>query len=94
MSEVSPSWAKPGAADEFGNVACAVCGKVQSPRFDACVSCCKHERLAFTEGWHGADDGGGWEIEAYCAVCGKNYDFSNETLIRDYQAVKKAWRRG
>ena len=88
----NPRWARPGAADEFGNIACKKCGYIQSPSYRACLKCCPHNRLALTEGWHGDDDGGGWELEVECAKCGKDCDFGRKTLMRDYAVVRK--RRG
>ena len=81
-----PPWAKPGA-DEHGNVACASCGKFQSPHFKACIHCCPHIGLNLTEEWHGPDDGGNWELEAHCATCGR--DICREELIGGYKLVRK-----
>ena len=84
-----PAWANKQFADEFGNVACKVCGNVQSPTFKACIVCCKHDELELTEEWHGLDDGGGWELGVECAICGKNFDFTRDYLIRNYKLVRK-----
>lgn len=84
-----PSWAKQETADRYGSVACKMCGRTQSPHFMACIYCCKHDTLSLSKGWHSTDGGGGWGLEAECAVCGKNHDFDNDTLIRDYQLTRK-----
>jgi len=70
--------------DTHGNVACLKCGKAQSPDFIACIHCCTHEILAFTERWDCA-----WILDVYCSICGKSFDFSNDVLIREYKAVRK-----
>lgn len=87
-NEEWPEWAKPEATDQYGNVACKVCGHIQSPTFNACISCCAHAALNLTEDWHGPDDGGRWELEAVCSKCGKNF-FSLEELLRGYKLVRK-----
>lgn len=98
--EKFPKWADKNWSDKFGNVKCKTCGKIQSPITSefaaqkpssikkACLECCKHDALYFAEDWHGSDDCGGWEIEAQCPDCGKD-DFPNETIIRDYKAVRR-----
>ena len=70
--------------DTHGNVACLKCGKAQSPYFMACIYCCTHEILEFTEQWDC-----GWRLDVYCSICGKNFDFSKDVLIREYKAVRK-----
>lgn len=80
-------WALPYPQDKYGNVACKRCGKLQSPFFKACIGCCDHEELNPTEEWHGPDDGGGWELDVECAICGKNFDFSRSEIIRNYKLV-------
>lgn len=82
-------WAVPDFVDEWGNVKCAKCGRVQSNSFTACIWCCNHDTLKFTEDWHGTDDCGGWELEVECAVCGKNFDFKREEIMRNYIAVRR-----
>ena len=84
-----PTWAKQEAADSYGNATCAACGHVQSPSFQACISCCKHDELRLVEDWHGADEGGGWELDVECSICGKNFDFSRDLLMREYKVVRK-----
>jgi hypothetical protein len=84
-----PSWAKQEAADSYGNVACNSCGAIQSPHFVACIYCCNHDTLLLTEEWHGTDEGGGWELAAECASCGKNFGFENDYLISKYQLTRK-----
>lgn len=73
--------------DEYGNVACADCGKMQSPSFTACIECCQHDELRLREEWHGPDDGGGWELDVECTVCGKNFGFSRDDLIENYKLL-------
>lgn len=83
INEELPEWASQ-FADSDGNAVCKDCGKVQAASFKACIYCCKHNELDFTEDWHC-----GWNLDVECAICGKNFDFSNETIIREYKAVKK-----
>lgn len=84
----TPEWAKPGIFDKYRNVFCKVCNESQSDSFPACIKCCHHDELEITEGWHGADEGGGWEIEAVCVTCGKNF-FKQSELISDYKFIRK-----
>jgi len=86
MSEF-PSWSK-GVADKYGNISCKVCGNVQSPSFEACIKCCKHNILEFTDEWIGCDDGGGWGIACGCKYCGNNFDFDADTLKNNYFVVR------
>lgn len=83
----SPCWALPEWRDGSGNVKCATCGKIQSEHFRACVDCCNHEELELTEEWNGPDEGGGWELDVECKICGKNYDFRRSDLIARYKLV-------
>lgn len=83
----TPCWALPGWRDSYGNVKCSTCGKIQSDHFRVCVECCKHEELELTEEWHGPDEGGGWELDVECKICGKNYDFRRSDLIARYKLV-------
>lgn len=81
-----PEWAKKEDVDKYDNVACQICGKIQSPSFRTCIYCCKHDELGLTEEWN---EGGGWELDAECARCGKNFDFSRQELIQVYKLVRK-----
>jgi len=74
--------------DEFGNVQCPKCSGYYAPEFPSCPKCCPHDALNFVEDWHGPDDGGGWELDVVCSVCGKNW-WAREEVIRDYKAVRK-----
>lgn len=65
--------------DDYGNVACIKCGKAQSPLFKNCIYCCNHDHLKFVE-----DYDCGWRVTVNCAVCGKNFGFTNEDLIDNY----------
>ena len=89
MKETTSGWAFPDWTDQHGNVKCQKCGKVQSPMFRACIACCPHDTLYFTEDWHGPDEGGGWELDVECADCGKNFDFSRSDIIANYKAVRR-----
>lgn len=82
-------WAKPDPVDQYGNVECKACGRIQSPSYRACVFCCPHAELTFVEGWHGSDDCGSWELEVECIACGKDHEFSNDLLKRLYKVVRK-----
>lgn len=84
-----PEWAKQEAVDKYGNVACKVCGKIQVTDFGACIYCCAHDEFELTEKWHGPDEGGGWELDVECSICGKNFDFSRQELIQNYKLVRK-----
>jgi hypothetical protein len=84
-----PSWAKPGTVDQYGNVACAACGQVQSPSFKACTQCCKHDVLDIDDDWIGGDDNGHWGIMFSCRDCGMNYGFDRRTLQENYEVVRK-----
>jgi hypothetical protein len=84
-SPAMPGWALPEPADEYGNATCKVCGKKQAPSFGACIQCCSHDELRFDEEWDQ-----GWHLTVECAVCGKNFDFTNDELMRDYKAVRRS----
>ena len=88
-SSAASGWALP-ELDKQGNATCKTCGKKQSPSFKACIGCCTHDELDFTEDWHGPDDGGGWELDVECAFCGINFDFSRHVLMREYRAVRRS----
>jgi len=83
-SSPAPCWAVPGWTDGYGSVKCVKCGKIQSAGFKACIACCPHNVLDFTEDWHR----GGWELEVVCADCGKNFDFTSSDIIANYKAVR------
>jgi hypothetical protein len=74
--------------DANGNVTCKKCGKKYDPFFKHCPHCCKHKTLNLVSdyGW-GDNDSAGWEIGVECAVCGKNYGWDKEDVIRRYKAV-------
>jgi len=88
-SSASACWTVPGWTDFYGNIKCAKCGKVQSPTFKACIVCCLHNTLDFTEYWHGSDECGGWHLGVECADCGKNFDFDRDDIIANYMAVRR-----
>lgn len=70
--------------DDYGNVACNECGKVQSPDFKRCIDCCDHAELEFEEEW---DEG--WRITVACSLCGKDHGFGNSLLMARYKVVLK-----
>ncbi len=70
--------------DQYGNVECKKCKASQAPSNSACMCCCTHETLNFDEEYEV-----GWKLCVFCAECGKNFDFSNEELMKKYKAVKK-----
>jgi hypothetical protein len=84
-----PAWAKHVTVDEYGNVACKKCGGIQSRDFIGCIFCCQHDELKLIEEWQGSDSGGTWGLNVECALCGKNFDFNNEKLMREYKLVLK-----
>ena len=79
----TPYWALDERADEYGAVTCKVCKKVQADSFDACIACCTHDILNFSEEWDH-----GWRISMECTICGKNFGFSNKVLIQDFKAIR------
>ena len=84
----SPSWALHGAIDQFGNVACAACGKSQSPTFAACVFCCQHTKARIKECWYGNDEFGEWGLSAVCNCCGRKLEFDMHALGSRYEVVR------
>lgn len=74
-----PDWADP-SDNGFGNVSCKVCQMVQAPFFRACIYCCAHKALSIIEG----RDGG---LDFECDMCGKNFDFDINLIIRRYKLV-------
>jgi len=80
------SWKVLGWSDEYGNVKCSTCGRVQSPAFKACLDCCQHDTLDFTEQWI---DNAGWALDIECSECGKNFGFNNRYMIANYKAVRR-----
>lgn len=84
-----PKWANPEPADHYGSVACAKCGGLQADSFKACIYCCNHTVLDFVDEWLGDNDFGGWGLTYVCRECGKNFDFDNEMMKREYEIRKK-----
>jgi len=82
INEELPGWASQFADGE--SAICKKCGKVQDVSFSACISCCKHDELYFTEEWHC-----GWHLDVECAICGKNFGFDNDVIIREYKVVRR-----
>lgn len=68
---------------------CDVCGKNQADSFKACIHCCPHNELNFTEDWKGSDECGSWELAFECAACGKNFEFQRADILRNYKAVRR-----
>lgn len=68
-----PAWAS-HVADDFGNVACGDCGKIQASSFEACIYCCTHPYLEESEDeddYDGADNHCGMIKFVTCTSCGR-----------------------
>ena len=77
-----PAWAE--TCDEKGNAVCKTCGETSAAVFKACIYCCPHNTLKFTEEWNC-----GWMLAVYCNDCGKAHGFRNENLIMNYIVRRK-----
>lgn len=73
-----PPWANPAIVDIYGNVSCKTCGRIQSPSFKGCISCCSHNEINLN--FENAS-------ESTCPSCGKN--FFNETELSPYTLKRK-----
>ena len=55
-----PEWASVFASED---ATCKVCGEISAASFTACIYCCKHDELSFTEQWDG-----GWVLGVECSI--------------------------
>jgi len=74
-----------GKVDKNGNAICLKCKRVQASTFSACIYCCSHDTLEFTEEYDC-----GWHLSVACSICDKNFDFNNTELIANYKVVRRS----